>query len=54
MVFINPAESPWAAHSYLGCMLAPDEAQQHAVRSRFIHLAVHVLRENPAVSEYIA
>jgi hypothetical protein len=54
MVFINPAESPWAAHSYLGCMLAPDEARQHALRSRFIHLAVHVLRENPAVSEYIA
>jgi hypothetical protein len=53
MVFINAADSPWAAHSYLGSMLAPDEARQHALRGHFIHLAVHVLRENPVVSEYI-
>jgi hypothetical protein len=35
-------------------MLAPDDARQHELRSHFIHLAVHVLRENPVVSEYIA
>ena len=53
MVFIDPADSPWAAHSYLGRMLLPDEARQEPQRGHFIHLAVHVLRENPVVSEYI-
>ena len=52
MVFIDPLDSPWAAHTYLGRMLSAAQVRQHAQRAHFIHLAMHVLRENPEVSEY--
>ena len=53
MTFIDPAESPWHGHHYLGRMLRPAEARSHPQRDRFLHLVNHVLRENPAVARYL-
>lgn len=53
MAFIDPAMSPWKSHAYLGRMLDPEEARRDPRKGEFLHLATHVLHDNPAVRRYL-
>jgi hypothetical protein len=54
MVFLDPGESPWRAHQYLGQMLTPAEARRSPLRDRFFHVADHVVRDLPEVRMFLA
>ena len=54
MTFLDPRESPWRAHHYLGQMLTPAEARQSPLRDRFFHVADHVVRDLPEVRAFLA
>jgi hypothetical protein len=54
MVFLDPRESPWRAHHYLGQMLTAAEARQSPLRDRFFHVADHVVRDLPEVRTFLA
>ena len=54
MVFLDPGESPWRAHRYLGQMLTPAEARRSPLRDRFFHVADHVVGDLPEVRMFLA
>ncbi|MCI0456441.1 MAG: hypothetical protein L0Z62_05615 [Gemmataceae bacterium] len=53
MVFLEPRESPWGAHHYLGRMLTPAEARDNALREQFFHVADHVVEDLPEVRAFL-
>jgi hypothetical protein len=54
MVFLDPGESPWRAHHYLGRMLTPAEARESPLRDRILHVAHHVVTDLPEVRAFLA
>ena len=54
MMFLDPAESPWREHHYLGQMLAAAEARRSSLRDRFFHVADHVVRDLPELRTFLA
>ena len=52
--FIDWDLSPWRGEQYLGTMIGREDALLSTQKSRFLHVAEHVVRDLPAVEEYLA
>jgi hypothetical protein len=52
-MIINPTESPWGDTPLLGKMLGREQALAHSALKEVLHVAEHIVREDPRVRHFL-